>query len=174
MRAPGNLWKAGLSAAAAVVLLTACGGSDEESDASSGSSSSSSSAGSSSSSSAGSSSSGGSGSSDEDVQAFCTQAEQVFTGLSDDLDAANPTDIGTALDQSVAQIEEIEPPAEISADWETLKGALTGLRDAVKGADLSTTEGQTAVSQAVTDLTAQSTGAQTRIDEWSTANCDNA
>ena len=170
MRAPGNLWKAGLSAAAAVVLLTACGGSDEETDAASGSSTSSSSTSSSSSSAAETSS----GTSDADVQAFCTEAEQVFTGLSTSLDAANPADIGTALDQSVASIEAIEPPAEISADWDTLKAAFSGLRDAVKGADLSTPEGQASVSQAVTDLTAQSTDAQTRLDAWTTANCDNA
>ena len=169
MRAPGNLWKAGLSAAAAVVLLTACGGSDEETDAASGSSTSSSSASSSSS-----AAETSSGTSDADVQAFCTEAEQVFTGLSTSLDAANPADIGTALDQSVASIEAIEPPAEISADWDTLKAAFSGLRDAVKGADLTTPEGQASVSQAVSDLTAQSTDAQTRLDEWTTANCDNA
>ena len=180
MRAPATLLKAGFAAAAALLLLTACGGSDDESDAA-GSSSSSSAGSSSAGSSSGSSSSAAGGSagssattSDDDVQEFCTKAEEVFGGISDGLDAAEPTDLGTALDQGVAAFDTIQPPAEISADWNTLKGAFSGLRDAVAGVDLNTAEGQAAVQQAVTDLDAQSSQAQTNLDTWVNTNCDNA
>lgn len=176
MRAPATLLKAGFAAAAALLLLTACGGSDDESDAagSSTSSSSSSSAGSSSSAAGGSGADSSASTSDDDVQEFCTKAEEVFGGISDGLDAAEPTDLGTALDQGVAAFDTIEPPAEISADWNTLKGAFSGLRDAVAGVDLNTAEGQAAVQQAVTDLDAQSSEAQTNLDTWVNTNCDNA
>ena len=158
-----------LSSAAALVLLTSCGGSDDESDTASGP------ATSSSSSAAASSSSAESGSaSDEDVQAFCTEAEQVFGGLSDGLDAAQPADLAATLDQAVTAFDDIEPPAEISADWQTLQQSFTGLRDAVSGTDLNTPEGQAALQQAASDLQTQSADAQANLEAWTTENCDNA
>ena len=164
MRAPATLLKAGLSAAAAVVLLTACGGSDDEqSDAS---------ASSSSSSSAESETSGGT--SDEDVQAFCTEAESVLTGVSESLETADPSQLAPTLDQAVTDLEGVEAPEEISADWETAKDAFAGLRDAVAGADLTTPEGQTQVQDAVTALEGEATESQERLDTWITENCDNA
>ena len=170
MRPTAPLLKAGVSAAAALLLLTACGGSDDEqSDTASGSSSS---ATSSASSSAGSGSS--SSTSDQDVQAFCTDAEAVFTKLSDGLDAAEPADLGPTLDEGVAAFDEIDPPAEISDDWTVLKQAFAGLRDAVVGSDITTPEGQAAVQQAVTDLDTQAGTAQDDLEAWVTANCDNA
>jgi len=167
MRSPAPLLKAGVSAAAALLLLTACGGSDDEqSDSAAGSST----AGASSSASSSSSSSA----SDQDVQAFCTDAEAVFTKLSDGLDAAEPTDLGPTLDEGVAAFDEIDPPAEISEDWTVLKQAFAGLRDAVVGSDITTPEGQAAVQQAVTDLDTQAGTAQDNLEAWVTANCDNA
>jgi hypothetical protein len=172
MRAPATLLKAGLSAGAALLLLTACGGSDDEQSDAAGSASSSSSAGSSSAASSGAEAS--SSTSDEDVQAFCTEAESVFSQISDGLDAAQPTDLVPALDQAVAAFDQIDPPAEISADWDTAQQAFVGLRSPVAGADLTTPEGQASVQQAVTDLEGQAGTAQTNIDSWVSANCDNA
>ena len=164
MRAPATLLKAGLSAAAAVVLLTACGGSDDEqSDASSSSSSSSSSE---------SETSGGT--SDSDAQAFCTEAESVLTGVSSSLETADPSQLAPTLDQAVTDLEAVEAPEEISADWETAKDAFAGLRDAVAGADLATPEGQAQVQDAVAALETDATESQERLDAWITENCDNA
>ncbi|WP_369139374.1 hypothetical protein [Modestobacter versicolor] len=162
MRAPATLLKGGISAAAALLLLTGCGGSDDEQTEATPSSSAAS----------GSAESGGT--SDEDVQAFCTEAESIFTELSSGLDAAQPEQLSATLDQGVSALGELEPPAEISADWGVLQQAFTGLRDAVAGADLTTPEGQASVQQAVTDLSASSGEAQTNLDTWVTENCDNA
>ena len=170
MRAHRNTWAVGLSAAA-LVLLTACGSSDGESDAASDSSAATSG---SSASSSGSGSAESGSSSDEDVQAFCTEAEQVFGQLSEGLDAAQPADLAATLDQAVAAFDEIEPPAEISGDFSTLQQAFTGLRDAVAGADLATPEGQAALQQAATDLQTNSADAQANLEAWTTENCDNA
>jgi hypothetical protein len=170
MRAPATLLKAGLSAGAALLLLTACGGSDDGQSDAAGSSS----AGSSSSAAASSGAEASGSTSDADVQQFCTDAEAVFSQISDGLDAAQPTDLVPALDQAVSAFDQIEPPAEISADWDTAQQSFVGLRQAVAGADLTTPEGQASVQQAVTELQAQAGDAQTNIDNWVTANCDNA
>jgi hypothetical protein len=168
MRVP--LLEAGVAAAASVLLLTACGGSDDDSDAAASSSA----AGSSGSASAGAEAS--SSSSDEDVQAFCTQAEAAFAQVSGPLDAAgaDATDVPAALEAAVSALGAIDPPAEIADDWATSQQAFVGLRDVVDSVDLSTAEGQAAVEQAVTDLSTQAGDAQTNIDAWITANCDNA
>jgi hypothetical protein len=167
MPAPATLLKAGLSAGAALLLLTACGGSDDEqSDAGSGSAS----AGSSSAASSGAEASGST--SDEDVQAFCTEAESVFGQISDGLDAAEPTDLMSALDRAVAAFDQVDPPTEISADWDGAQQGFVDLRSVVAGADLATPEGQASVQQAATDLQGQA--AQVNLDNWISANCDNA
>ena len=130
MRAPANLLQAGLAAGAALLLLTACGGSgDEQSDAAA-TSAGSSSAGSAGAASSGAASSGAGASgstSDEDVQAFCSQAESVFSEISAGLDAAQPTGLLPALDQAVSAFDQITPPAEISGDWDTAQQAFVGI-----------------------------------------------
>jgi hypothetical protein len=167
MRTPRTTVRAGLSVAAALLVLTACGGADDApSDAAAGSSAAASTA-------AGSSAAGSSSapSGDADAQAFCTEARQTFAEINSGVDLADPNSLGTALDQSVAAFDRIEPPAEISADWSALQQAFTGLRDAVAGADLSTTEGQTAVQQAVSDWESRAADPQARVQQYVDTNC---
>jgi hypothetical protein len=161
MRLPTAL-AAGASAATAFVLLTACGGSDEQSDAAATSAGSSSTAESS------------TGTSDEDIQAFCTEAESVITAASDSLEGADPSQLSATLDQAVADLDDVQAPEEIRADWQTATAMFAGLRDAVAGVDVTTPEGQAQLQQAITDLEAQSGESQTRLDAWITDNCDNA
>jgi hypothetical protein len=164
MRALATPFRAGLSAAA-ILLLAACGGSDDEQpDAASTASSPSSS----------SSATSSATTSDEDVQAFCTEAEAVLTSASESLEAADPTQLGPTLDQAVSELEQLDPPAEISDDWDIATQTFAGLRDAVEGVDLTTPEGQASVQQAVTELEGQATESQARLDAWITENCDNA
>ncbi|KGH46154.1 hypothetical protein IN07_13750 [Modestobacter caceresii] len=159
MRALTTPFRAGLSAAAAVVLLAACGSDDEQPDAASTTSSSSSS----------SSSSSPATTSDEEVQAFCTEAETVLT---------TPPDAGLtqqeALDRTIADLDQLDPPAEISADWDVLVQTFVGVREAVADVDLTTPEGQASVEEELAGLEAGATDAQTRLDTWLTENCDNA
>jgi hypothetical protein len=160
------LLRTGLSVAA-LVVLTACGADDEASEAAATSTA----AGPSSA--AGSSTAGSSTapSGDAEAQTFCTEAEQAFTEISNGLDAADPSSLDAALDQSVDAFDRIEPPAEIAADWDALQQAFAGLRDAVAGVDLNTTEGQTAVQQAVTDLETQTADPQARLQQYVDAHC---
>ncbi|MCZ2811364.1 MULTISPECIES: hypothetical protein [unclassified Modestobacter] len=156
MRALTTPFRAGLSAAAAVVLLAGCGSDDEQPDAASTATSSS-------------SASSSATTSDEEVQAFCTEAETVLT---------TPPEAGLTqqeqLDRTITDLEQLDPPAEISADWDVLIQTFVGVREAVADVDLTTPEGQASVEEELAGLEAEATDAQTRLDAWLTENCDNA
>ncbi|MCZ2823436.1 MULTISPECIES: hypothetical protein [unclassified Modestobacter] len=156
MRALATPFRAGL-ATVAVVLLSACGSDDEQPDAASTTSSPTSSA------------SAEATTSDEEVQAFCTEAEAVLTAP----EAAELTQ-EELLDQTIAQLEELDAPAEISADWDVLIDTFVGIRDTLGDIDLTTPEGQASAEQALAEIEAQATESQTRLDAWITENCDNA
>ena len=165
MRTPRTLARAGLPVAA-LLVLTACGGSDDE--APDATATSSAAASTTAGSSAAESSEPAAG--DSEAQTFCTEAEQAFAQITNGLDAADPSSLGAALDESVAVFDRIEAPAEIAPDWDAMQQAFTGLRDAVAEVDLNTPEGQTAVQQAVTDLETSTADPQVRVQQY----CDNA
>ena len=172
MRAPATLLKAGVTAAAALVLMTACGGSEDEAPEAAASSATSSSAPATSSSAAPSSSAAAPGGSDDPaVQAFCDQAETVLTKVSTSLDTTDPAAVAPALDQAVTDLEQLQAPEEIRADWDAATQLFTGLRDAFNGADLTTPEGQATVQQEATRLQGETADAQTRVDGWISENC---
>ncbi len=161
MRLPAPVSTAAACASAAL-LLTACGGSGEEPAATTVEAT-------------GSSSAAASGStSEEDVQAFCTEAEAVFTRVGTAFDSVtDPANFTSVLDQGVAAFDEVEPPAEISSDWSALQQGLAGLRDAIAGTDMNTPEGQTALQGAVTDFQTDTAEPQQSLEQFVTANCDN-
>ena len=160
------LLRTGLSVAA-LVVLTACGSDDEASDAAATSTA----AGSSSAAGSGTAGSSAAPSGGVEAQTFCTEAEQAFAEISNGVDAADPSSLDAALDQSVDAFDRIEPPAEIAADWDALQQAFAGLRDAVAGVDLDTSEGQVAVQQAVADLESESADPQARVQAYVDAHC---
>jgi hypothetical protein len=165
MRPPGTVLRAGLSTTAAVLLLTACGGSGEEPDAASTSAPAPSS----------SAAAESTGTSEEEVQAFCTEAEAVFTRVGNAFDSVtDPANFSAVLDQGVAAFDEVQPPAEISSDWSALQQGIAGLRDAVAGTDLGTPEGQVALQEAVTRFQTEAATPQQNLEQYVTANCDNA
>jgi hypothetical protein len=165
MRASASVLRGGLSAAAAVLLLTACGGSEEpDAGAPAGGTA------------TGSAPAEGSATtSEEDVQAFCTEAETVFTELTAAFGSVtDPANYTAVLDQSVAAFDQVQPPAEISADWSALQDGLVGLRDAVAGTDVGTPEGQAALQEAVTTFQTDVAEPQQNLEGFVTANCANA
>jgi len=172
MRAPATLLTAGLTATATLVLLTACGGSgDEAPEAAAPSTPATSSAVSSSSAAPSSSAAASGGSDDPAVQAFCDQAAQALTQLGQSLESSDPTQVAPALEQAVTDLETVQAPAEISADWNAATELFAGLRDAVQGVDLSTPEGQATVQAELTRLQEETGEAQTRLTAWTDENC---
>ncbi|WP_222194465.1 hypothetical protein [Modestobacter italicus] len=172
MRLPPVL-ASGVSAAAALVLLTACGGDD--SAESSASTSSSSGAGSSSATSSAPETAVEGGSSDEEVQAFCSQAETVFTELDTAFEgASDPAQLPALLQQATDAFESVDPPAEIEGSWTAFSDSLGGLADSAASTDLTTPEGLAQFQQEYEQLTADATAAQGDVEQYVTANCPGA
>jgi len=156
----------GLSAAAALVLLTACGGSDTDETAASASSSGSSAA---STSSAPETTEGGG---DTEADAFCTEAQEVFTDLESAGTTGDPAALPGLLAEASERISAIEAPAEISGSWDTLTQAFAGIVADTQGLDLSTAEGQAAFTSALGSLQGEAATAQTDVQTYVQANCD--
>jgi hypothetical protein len=162
MRPSATVLRAGLSGAAAVLLLAGCSGSEDQPEA-----------GATAAPATSSSAAASASTSADDVQAFCTEAEAAFTRVSQAFGSAtDPANVSAALDQGVAAFDEVEPPAEIGADWSSLREGLAGLRDAVAGTDASTPEGQAALQGAVTSFQTDAAEPQQNLERFLTANCE--
>ena len=154
--------RSGLSVAAAVVLLTACGGSDGEDSASSESSASTSSAAESSAAESG-------GASDSE---FCTEAADLqerisstFTGQSD------PNTLPTVLSAAADQIRELEPPAELAADWTTFGDGIEQVAAAASAVDFNDPNAVAGFQQEIAGLQAGFGEAFTNVDTYLSEEC---
>ncbi|WP_299952744.1 hypothetical protein [uncultured Modestobacter sp.] len=175
MRLPHAL-APGVSAAAALVLLTGCGGDSEESAASTTSAAGSSSAAAGSSTPGSGSDAGSSaGSSDEDVQAFCSQAETVFTELNTTFEgASDPAQLPALLQQATDAFESVDPPAEVEEAWTTFSASLGDLADSAGSNDLTTPEGLAEFQQQYEATTTETAAAQGEVEQYVTTNCPGA
>ncbi|MCW2582939.1 MAG: hypothetical protein JWQ53_1729 [Klenkia sp.] len=156
----------GLSAAAALVLLTACGGSDSGEAASSASSSAAPS------SSASSAPSAEDAPADPEAEAFCTEAQEVFTDLESAGTTGDPAALPALLAEASERISAIEAPAEISGSWDELTQAFAGIVADTQDLDLSTPEGQAAFTTALGSLQGDAAAAQSEVQTYVQANCD--
>ena len=161
-----------VATAAAVLLLSGCGG-DENGDPASSSSASSSAAATSSGSSAPASSGGATGGSATvapEVAAFCDQAD-AFQGTVAELQTATADRYGQILQQAVADFAEVQPPAELAADWQALGGVLQQLADVATRQDLTTPEGEQQFLATAQAAVGQVGPAQDHVEAYLTANC---
>ena len=159
MRLPAAL-TAGVTSTAAVLLLSACGGDSGSDAADSGSDA---------------ASETSSAAAEEDVQAFCDEAQTVFTGLDDAFtNATDPAQLPGLLQQATTALQGIDPPAEIETSWATFSDALGQLTQSVQGLDLNTPEGQDQFTQEYSTLMSSTTDAQQDVDQFVTANCPGA
>ncbi len=163
---PRTALTTGLSAAA-LLLLTACGGST--SDTASGSATSSAAATSSTSA----TSSTATGSVAPADAAFCEQAQQSLGAVTAAVSSAqsDPTQLSAALQSAATELGGIEPPAEISTDWQTLVDGAQQLADATAGVDISTPEGQAQVSAQLGQLNTTLDPASTRVQTYLQNTC---
>jgi len=119
---------------------------------------------------------GGEGESDasgeEDVQAFCAEAETVFTGLESAFtNVTDPAELPALLEQATSALQGVDPPAEIEASWATFADALGRLSQSAQGIDLGTPEGQDRFTQEYDTLMTSTADAQQDVDEFVTARC---
>ncbi|MGY1638893.1 hypothetical protein ACI78V_19765 [Geodermatophilus sp. SYSU D00742] len=163
MRTPASLVRSVVAGAVAVLLLTACGGSGEDEPAASSSAPSSSSAPTT-------SGPAQSPAADPAVAGFCSQVTSAFATFSS-LQTATPVELAGNLPQIVSTLEQVQPPAEITGDWETFVGSLRQLRATAATLDLDTPEGQQQFAQAEQQLIQGLGAAQTNLLGYISANC---
>lgn len=149
-----------LLSAAALLLLPACGGDSEETSASSSSSSSSSSAPESS-------------APAEDASGFCGEAQTALDATNDAVLVAqsDPTQLSAALQEATDQLAAITPPDEIAADWQTLVDGGQQLATATAGVDITTPEGQAAISAQLSELSATVDPASANVETYLSDTC---
>lgn len=153
----------GLSASAALVLLTACGGSSEEESTAAGGSSS-----------AAAAETTESAAPDDEAEAFCTEGQALFSELDTQVSTAGPAELPGILQQVVAAMDSLTPPAEIESDFGTLRDAYDGLATTAAGLDLSTPEGQSQFTAAAGELTTSAQPAEDAVSTWTEQNCATA
>ena len=106
-------------------------------------------------------------------EAFCTNApellEQVTTNLS-----SVPSSASTAvdlLDDTVTELEKVQPPEDVAKEWERLVTAMGDMRDLVARADPTDPAANADLAPELQRLQPELTEAGTAIDDWGKANC---
>lgn len=142
----------GALSAAAVVLLSACGGSGESSSASGSGVTSSSASRSSAAPSTGSE--------------FCTAAGSIQQRAASTFTESDAADPGALLQQGAADVREIEPPAEIAADWAALADGLDQVAASFAGVDLTDPAAKLALGRKIAELQGPLGAASTRVEAY--------
>jgi len=165
MRRTLTLCRTGLAGAAAFVLLTACGGGSSEDSASSTTSSSAAETTSSASSSSAEASGPQAGSE------FCQEAAGLDDELNNIADVSDPAQFADVLQQVADRLGTIEPPAEISADWDSLVGAIDQLAQAAADTDFNNPDQAAAFAQQASQLETQLGTASTNVEAYLNDQC---
>jgi len=160
MRRTLTLCRTGLAGAAAFVLLTASSGGSDDSASSSSSASGTTSSSSSSSSSAPAADS-----------EFCQQAGAVLAQLNSVTTVPDPAQIAPILQQAATQLDAIEPPQQITSDWNSLVGAIQQLAQAASATDFTNQQQATAFAQTLSQLSSQLQGPSTNVENYLSTQC---
>jgi hypothetical protein len=153
--------RSGLAAAAAVVLLTACGGSDDDTTAAETTTSSSSS----------SASETTENSAPQADSEFCTQAAAIqeriaasFTGQTDQ------GSLGELFTQISQEVQAIEPPAELAADWTAFAEGVNEIA-AISQVDFTDQAAVAEWQQQVLQIQSQYGSAFTNVESYLSTQC---
>jgi hypothetical protein len=152
------LCRLGLAGAATLAVLTACGGAGGSTTASSSGAAKTSSSPTTSAAAAG----GGS---------FCDQARTFASQVSSSVGGLTRQNGGQALQQLVAQLQSMSPPAEIAADWRAALGDLTTLAQALANGVPTDAQGLAALEQKIAPAEQELTTAGDHIDQYLQTKC---
>jgi len=114
--------------------------------------------------------------SEDDVRmdAFCSDVPALLRDVTADLNAFDGSDpaSGPALvDDAVTRLEAVDPPADVSDEWDRLLTAWTGVRDLLGQADLTDPSANTALAPELESLGTELAEAGGAVDDWGQANC---
>jgi|tagenome__1003787_1003787.scaffolds.fasta_scaffold19360871_1 hypothetical protein len=161
MRRTLTACRVGLTAAAAFVLLTACGGgSGNNNDAASSSTSET-------------TSSSADNSAPQANSEFCTQAQALIQALESAFseETADPGSVAQQFQQTADAMRTLDPPAEISDDWETLAGGLEQFAKAFADFDPTDPAKASAFEQQTQQLQGQLTASGANVEKYLTEQC---
>jgi hypothetical protein len=153
--------RSGLAAAAAVALLTACGGSGEAATADATSSSSSSSAAETTENTA-----------PQADSAFCTEAAAIQERVTASfLGQTDPSTFGDLFAQVAQEIQALEPPSELAADWAQFAQGVDAIAAASAGVDFTDQAASAQWQQDVATIQQQYGAAFTNVQSYLTTEC---
>src|SRR3954447_20368121 len=106
-------------------------------------------------------------------ETFCSDVPALLSDIGDDLTAVgtDPTRAQGAMDEAVARISAVEPPAEASAQWTRLVTAWTAMRDLLAQADLTNPQANTDLAPQLQALQTELVDSGTAVDDYGKANC---
>jgi hypothetical protein len=157
MRGIPRACRGALSVAAVVVLVSGCGGSDEDASASAASETS-----------AGATTSSAAPSADSE---FCTKAGSIQQRVASTFTESAPADLGALLQQGAKEVREIEPPADIAADWAALADGLDQVAASFAGVDLDDPAAKQALGRKIAELQKPLTTASNNVEDYLRDEC---
>jgi hypothetical protein len=111
---------------------------------------------------------------DEQRQAaFCEDVPTLMQEVTADLNQvpSDPEAANQALDDAVAQLEEVQPPEDVADEWDRLRTAWSDMRDLVGRADLTDPSANAELAPELERLQPELVEAGTAIDDWGKENC---
>ena len=109
----------------------------------------------------------------ERQEVFCRDAPVLLQDIITDLGqtGTDPASAVETLTDVVGRMEELQPPDDVSDEWERFITAISDMRDLLATVDPSDPTPDPDIAAQVQDLQPELVDAGSAIDEWGQANC---
>jgi outer membrane murein-binding lipoprotein Lpp len=109
----------------------------------------------------------------EKKDTFCTEVPALLGDITDDLQrvTATPEQAPQLLTEAVDRISAVEPPADVTPQWQRLVTAWTSMRDLLAQADLTDPAANADLAPQMSSLQTELVDSGTAVDDYGKANC---
>jgi uncharacterized membrane protein YccC len=109
----------------------------------------------------------------ERQESFCRDVPALISDITDDLQdvQTDPASAIGALDEAVSRMEAVQPPDDVTDEWERLVAVWRDLRDLLGRADLSDPQANADLAPELVELQPELVDAGGAVDDWGQANC---
>ena len=109
----------------------------------------------------------------ERKETFCADVPGLLGDISDDLQVVytDPEQTPQLMDEAVARLQAVEPPADAAPQWQRLVAAWGALRDLLAQADLTDPAANTDLAPQLAPLQTKLIDSGTAVDDYGKANC---
>jgi hypothetical protein len=106
-------------------------------------------------------------------ETFCTEVPGLLGDITDDLQAVytDPERTPELMDEAVARLQAVEPPAEVTPQWQRLVTAWSAMRDLLAQADLTNPAANADLAPQLQPLQTELIDSGTAVDDYGKANC---